>query len=305
MFSSLGVQVVVYRNEHSQLVRVAEAVVATTRMARREAGIERVVVRFGDCHQPATLPDSADELRALLDGHVDDLEIVVFDDNLGSAGGSNALAATHDAEVVWVLNPDTYPSPSCATRLLAALAGDGVVAADARQIPLEHPKAYDRETGDVSWASGACMMVRREAFDGVGGFDAHFFPMYCDDVDLSWRLRHAGGRVVNAPRAVVFHDKRIDEDRRLAASDLERRSGALARLWLARRYDRPDVERETLASIASAGSAGSAPLREAAREFHERIAAGDVPSVLPDAARVAQFVDGEYAEHRFFHFATT
>lgn len=303
MFTSLGVQVVVYRNDHAQLVRLAHAIAATTRAARTDAGIERVAVRFGDCHQPATLPGSETALRAALEDVADEVDVVAFDRNLGSAGGSNALAAGRSDDVVWVLNPDTYPSPRCATRMLEALAGDTVVAVDARQIPLVHPKAYDRVTGDVSWASGACLMLRRAAFDAVGGFDDHFFPMYCDDVDLSWRLRHAGGRVVHEPRAVVFHDKRVTADRQLVTSDLERRSGALARLWLTRRYGRPDLEASTRAGIESPDVPATDPRREALAEFDRRVASGDAPEPIAGAADVAQFVEGEYARHRFVHFA--
>ena len=66
--------------------------------------------------------------------------------------------------------------------------------------------------------------------DLVGGFDAHFFPMYCDDVDISWRLRLAGWKVRHAPRAAIFHDKRITIDGAVAISEFEITSGTLARL---------------------------------------------------------------------------
>ena len=107
-------------------------------------------------------------------------------------------------------------------------------------------------------------MFRREAFDQVGGFDDHFFPMYCDDVDVSWRLKLAGWRVVHAPRAAVFHDKRITVGAAVEVSDFERASGTLARLFLTRRYGRPDLEAETLEWIALDGSEAH---RAAAEDF--------------------------------------
>ena len=57
---------------------------------------------------------------------------------------------------------------------------------------------------DVDWLSGACLAVRREAFDAVGGFDPGYF-MFVEDVDLCDRLGQAGWRVVFTPAAEVTH----------------------------------------------------------------------------------------------------
>lgn len=71
-------------------------------------------------------------------------------------------------------------------------------------------KAYlaDRENPprqrDAGWLSGACLLVRRSAFESVGGFDDKFF-MYFEDVDLCERLGRAGWKVVYAPSAVITH----------------------------------------------------------------------------------------------------
>lgn len=58
--------------------------------------------------------------------------------------------------------------------------------------------------GYPEWISGACMLIRREAFEAVGGFDDRFF-LYCEDEDLCKRLRGAGGLVRYEPSAVVSH----------------------------------------------------------------------------------------------------
>lgn len=61
------------------------------------------------------------------------------------------------------------------------------------------------EPGEVGFASGACLAIPLEAWRGAGGFPDSFF-LYGEDVDLSLRLRLAGGRVGIEPAAVVDHD---------------------------------------------------------------------------------------------------
>jgi GT2 family glycosyltransferase len=71
----------------------------------------------------------------------------------------------------------------------------------------EHGRAVsevDTALHEVSFASGAALAVRREAWDAVGGFDDAYF-MYGEDVDLSLRLRLAGWGVGIAPGAHVEH----------------------------------------------------------------------------------------------------
>jgi GT2 family glycosyltransferase len=63
----------------------------------------------------------------------------------------------------------------------------------------------DGTTGvEVDWVSGSCMLVRREAFAQVGGFDPRYF-MYWEDADFCRRLRTAGWRVRYRPDASISH----------------------------------------------------------------------------------------------------
>jgi N-acetylglucosaminyl-diphospho-decaprenol L-rhamnosyltransferase len=70
-------------------------------------------------------------------------------------------------------------------------------------------KAYRNEDLEVrervaGWLSGSCLLVRREAFEAVGGFDPGYF-MYFEDVDLGDRLAQAGWQSVYVPSANVTH----------------------------------------------------------------------------------------------------
>jgi GT2 family glycosyltransferase len=57
---------------------------------------------------------------------------------------------------------------------------------------------------DVGWISGVCMLVRRADYLATGGFDPSFF-MYCEDVDLCWRLCADGGRIVRLDDCQILH----------------------------------------------------------------------------------------------------
>jgi N-acetylglucosaminyl-diphospho-decaprenol L-rhamnosyltransferase len=58
----------------------------------------------------------------------------------------------------------------------------------------------------VGWLSGSCLLVRRCAFEQIGGFDERYF-MYMEDVDLGDRLAKAGWLNVYVPSAEVLHHK--------------------------------------------------------------------------------------------------
>ena len=57
---------------------------------------------------------------------------------------------------------------------------------------------------EVSAVTAACMMLKRENFEAVGGFNEHYFTAY-QDTDLCLMLRSLGKRNIVAPRAVLFH----------------------------------------------------------------------------------------------------
>lgn len=62
---------------------------------------------------------------------------------------------------------------------------------------------YDKPI-EVDWATGACLMVRREKYMEAGGLDGHFFA-HMEEIDLCWRLRRMGGKVACVPSSEVFH----------------------------------------------------------------------------------------------------
>ena len=295
---SIRVQVVLFRQQLGEVWRLTHAVGAVARMALATSHARDVSLAFGDSSPMPLL--GGEDLAALQEmtasSGLGTLTYDFFNANLGSSGGSNRLASVAVEDFILVLNPDTYPAPTLLTKLLVAFRDPRIGAADARQIPLEHPKDFDPVSGDTSWVSGSCMLVRADVFGAVGGFDDTHFLLYCDDVDFSWRVRLKGFRTVHVPAAVVFHDKRIQPSGTVAPAPLEAYHGALARLMLARKYGREDLVERTVAALERDGSHSQ---KAALEEWRRREVRGAVPSPIPEAAQVAQFIDAEYARHRF------
>lgn len=293
----LQVQVVLFKTELAQIWRLMWGVAAAVRHAKSEFDLD-VVLAFGDSSPgPVMQPQDAAELRReAVPAGLHDLTYTFFGDNLGSAGGTNRLAEQSNSDLILVINPDTYPVPNMLTNLIRAIEDHSIGIVEARQIPLEHPKESHPASGDTSWASGCCLMVRRSVFESVGGFDFEHFPLYCDDVDFSWRVRLAGHRVVHVPRAVVFHDKRITLNGGPVPAPTEVYHGTMGRLMLATRYGRPDLVEETIAQILEHGDPAQ---RQALADFETRRSEKRVPAAIDGAGKVAQFVGGEYARHRF------
>ena len=85
----------------------------------------------------------------------------------------------------------------------------------------------------VDWLAGLCLALRAETFKRLDGFDERYH-MYCEDVDLCLRARHAGLTVTLLSDIVVVHDARRASSRTLRHLAWHVRS--LARLWTSRVY---------------------------------------------------------------------
>lgn len=126
--------------------------------------------------------------------------------NNGFARGMNLLSRQGHSEYIFILNPDTELEPGCLERLLERAQSDPRIGiCEARQFPREHWKIADATTGETTWCSGAAALIRRQAFEEVGRFDEKLYFMYCEDVDLSWKMWLKGWRCIYVRDAVVRH----------------------------------------------------------------------------------------------------
>ena len=133
-------------------------------------------------------------------------------ENLGFAGGNNLLfekLVNNDADFFFLLNQDGALQPDCLQELITMTNQSSKIGLlEAIQSPNAHPKWYDPETFETSWCSGGGLLIRKAALKEVGFFDHNFF-MYCEDVDLSWRMWLKNWQCKVCPKAVYEH---ITED---------------------------------------------------------------------------------------------
>lgn len=155
---------------------------------------------------------STDETAAALELAVSELisdgidACLIKNDNVGFGNGHNVGIAAGTSDYILVTNVDlTFMHTALEKIVASAMADTAEVAAwELRQTPFEHPKIYNPLNGRTNWNSHACVLLRRQAFETVGGYSKDIF-MYGEDVELSYRFRSHGFVLRYVPHAVVTH----------------------------------------------------------------------------------------------------
>lgn len=165
------------------------------------------------------------------------LRTIRFDRNYGFTGGYNRALAQIDAQYYLLINSDievtdgwlapleeyidTHPlCGACAPKLhswkqrdMFEYAGAAGGYLDKYGYPFCRGRVLDwtekdfgqyDEPENVLWASGACLMVRAELFNRIGGFDERFFA-HQEEIDLCWRIQLEGYHVTIIPDSTVYH----------------------------------------------------------------------------------------------------
>jgi GT2 family glycosyltransferase len=154
--------------------------------------------------------------------------VITAVDNLGFAGASNLGAREARGDMLVFLNPDTVVAAGAIRQLARTLEDPSIGIAMARLRLLDEPETLNasgvevhvtgigwaggygeavdsvRDLREIAAASGTAMAVRAETFRKLGGFADELF-MYLEDLELGWRARLAGYRVVVDPQADVYH----------------------------------------------------------------------------------------------------
>lgn len=145
--------------------------------------------------------------RDVLDRVAAYVPVVRNSSNLGFGRACNDVARQTDGVYMVFLNPDVVVTRGWLAPLVDAFEADPrvAIASPTTLYPDEPPPA---ETGvsDTASVPGCSLMIRRTAWDDLGGFDDAFF-LYWEDTDLCWRAWSAGWRVVESFDSLVYHGR--------------------------------------------------------------------------------------------------
>lgn len=176
----------------------------------------------------ASTDGSAEFVRSNF-GQYSNLRIIQNDRNFGFAEGNNIGARAAKGNYVVFLNNDTEVDPMWLKELITVMESDKNIGAAQSKLLLFDRKTIDsagdfinfygegwmrghgvedkgqyNKVDEVFSARGAAMIVKKQILEEVGYFDAAFF-MVCEDIDLSWRIRLCGYKVMFVPKSIVYH----------------------------------------------------------------------------------------------------
>jgi GT2 family glycosyltransferase len=177
--------------------------------------------------------DSLDFIRA----KYPEIQIITFKKNYGFAKGYALSLPQVSAKYYILLNSDVEVTSSWIEPIIKLMDDDPQIAAAMPKIRSFSRKEYFEYAGaaggfidkygypfcqgrilneiekddgqydqikDIFWASGACMFLRASAYIKTGGFDGDFFA-HMEEIDLCWRLKRLGYKIIYCPDSMVFH----------------------------------------------------------------------------------------------------
>lgn len=180
---------------------------------------------------------STDDSVALMKQDFPAIRLIINPENYGFAGGYNHAIQRIDTEILVLLNSDIEVKAGWIEPVLSLMKEEESVAvAQPKILSQKDPKSFEyagaaggfldqfgypfcrgriyseveedwgqyEEQMDVFWASGAAFFIRKKIFDHLQGFDESYFA-HMEEIDLCWRIKRAGYRIVAVPSAQVHH----------------------------------------------------------------------------------------------------
>ena len=184
-------------------------------------GVEYEVIIADDC--------STDMTERICD-YLPGIRLVRTDGNQGFIRNCNNAAKVANGKYLVFLNNDTLVKEEWLSSLVGTMESDSSIGLAGSK--LIYPDGRLQEAGCIVWGdgtiwnygrgmnphlpefnyfkdtdyvSGASFIISRGLWERLGGFDEHYLPAYCEDADLSFRVRREGLRTVYQPRSEVIH----------------------------------------------------------------------------------------------------
>jgi GT2 family glycosyltransferase/glycosyltransferase involved in cell wall biosynthesis len=243
---------------------------------------------------------SEDETPNYLECLEGDVQVHRIYPNVGFIRGNNQGAKLARGEFLLFLNNDTVLLPNWLEPMVELMDEDpkvgavspmlvfpdgrvndagGLIFADGEcwrygmwdQTP-DNPKLQSRRASD--YAMGACLLVRRELWEKIGGFDERFIPAYYEDTDLAMAIRSHGYKVMYEPASRIIHVEggtngtgQNSESTRL--QDINRVK--FAEKWSDELAHRPKMHASIIENWAHRGLGGFGPHEEPVETWNEAI----------------------------------
>ncbi|WP_051946892.1 hypothetical protein [Verrucomicrobium sp. BvORR106] len=242
--TQIVVGVILFHTDREELVHLFTTLRKAVEEAQAEGHLPPLIVLTDNSHRwnAADVEEMAD--RARVNAHFHPTS-----SNIGFGAGHNFLMRhafqVHHGTHYLCLNPDGHIHPQALAgfyRILATLKGEALI--EGLQFPAEHPKDYDAASHNTNWCSAACLLISKPLYEATGGFDERFF-MYCEDVDLSWRVWEMGHRCIVHPEALFLHRVQSREPNALSQKWIFESGRILATKWQSRRF-RMECERKLI-----------------------------------------------------------
>src|SRR5476649_789406 len=180
---------------------------------------------------------STDNSVEFLKQNYPSVKIIKNDDNYGFTGGYNKVLQQIDADYYILLNSDVEVHPGWIKPVINLMESDDLIAVAAPKIKsylqkdhfehagaaggfidslgypfcrgrifyeIEEDKGQYEQSGEVFWASGAAMFIKKKYWDEANGFDERFFA-HMEEIDLCWRLKNRGYKTMYCAQSEVFH----------------------------------------------------------------------------------------------------
>ena len=221
----------------TQKIKTAVVILNWNGKSWLEKFLPNVIQHSNDAEVIIADNNSSDDSIKFLEENHPNIRIIQNDGNYGYAKGYNLALKQIDAQYFVLLNSDIEVTKDWISPIISLMDSDKTISTCQPKILdynnknrfeyagasggyidkfgypfcrgrifdfLEEDKGQYNDATEVFWATGACLFVRASHFWEVGGLDSDFFA-HQEEIDLCWRLKNKGYKIMVEPKSVVYH----------------------------------------------------------------------------------------------------